>query len=305
MLNTTYLLWMAASILAAGIVHYLLAGSLKKRGLLTAFTLLFGAVFGTLFARLGYCLLQFDYAMGYGFAETLISDDMSMMSYYSGMLGVILGAMLAAKCTGNCVMAALNAYAPAGALLASLARFGEHFLDMICAGNYVENEALCFFPFAVSNEWDEWYIAVHIFAGAFYFIIFLAALLRFREKRFLRTLFYLCLVQVFCESLRNQSLIWSQFVRVEQLICMLVVEAILILQGARAKAEKKRFLPALAGLVFAGVFVAVEFAVGGKLFVGTPIPVFYAVMVVCLFILAMMESWLMRSLQPKAAVHAH
>lgn len=299
MLNTTYLIWMGASVLTAGIVHYFLTGSLKKRGLLAVLTLLFGTVLGALFARLGYCLLQFDYAMGYGFMETLVSDDMSLMSYYSGMLGVILGAMLAAKCTGNRVMHALNAYAPAGALLASLARFGEQFLDMICAGNYVEDEALCFFPYAVSNEWDEWYVAVHLFAGLFYFIIFLVSLLKFREKRFLRTLFYLCLVQVFCESLRNQSLIWSQFVRVEQLLCMVAVEVILLLQGLRAKGEKKRFLPAVTGLVCAGIFVAVEFAVGGKLFEGTPIPVFYGVMIAGLVVLALWEIWLMRR-QPKA-----
>lgn len=299
MLNTTYLIWMGVSVLVSGAVHYFLTGSMKKRGLLAGLTLLLGTVFGVLFARLGYCVLQLEYAMGYGFADTLVSDDMSMMSYYSGMLGVILGAALAAKCTGNQVTPALNVYAPAGALLASLARFGEHFLDMICAGNYVEDEALCFFPFAVRNEWDEWYVAVHLFAGAVYFIIFLVSLLKFREKRFLRTLFYLCLVQVFLESLRNQSLIWSQFVRAEQLICMLVVEAILILQGARAKGERKRFLPAATGVVCAGIFVAVEFAVGGKLFVGAPIPVFYVVMNAGLLILALMESWLMRR-QPKA-----
>ena len=299
MLNATYMIWMGVSVLLSGAVHYFLTGSLKKRGLLTCLTLLLGTLLGAVCAKLGYCVIQFEYAMGYGFVDTLISDDMSMMSYYSGMLGVILGALLAAKCTSNQVMPALNAYAPAGALLASLARFGEHFLDMICAGNYVEDEALCFFPFAVSNEWDEWYVAVHLFAGAFYFIIFLASLLKFREKRFLRTLFYLCLVQVFLESLRNQSLIWSQFVRAEQLICMLVVEAILILLGARAKGEMKRFLPAVTGVVCAGIFVAVEFAVGGKLFVGTPIPVFYAVMIAGLLILALMESWLIRR-QPKA-----
>lgn len=63
MLNTTYLIWMGASVLAAGIVHYFLTGSLKMWGLLTALTLVLGTVLGALFARLGYCLLQFDYAM--------------------------------------------------------------------------------------------------------------------------------------------------------------------------------------------------------------------------------------------------
>lgn len=299
MLNTNYLLWMAGSALLACGVHFFTTRSMKKRGLLAALTLLFGAALGTAFAKLGYILLQMDYALGYGFTDTLLSDDMSMFSFYSGMLGVILGAMLAAKCTGNPLLPALNAYAPAGALMASLARFGEHFLDMLCAGRYIENEAFCFFPLAVGNEWDEWYVAVHIFSGFFYLVIFVFSLWKIKEKRFLRTLFYLCLVQIFCESLRNQSLIWSQFIRVEQLLCMLAVEAILILLGIWAKPLKHRFLPAAAGLACAGVFVAVEFAVGGKLLNGTPVFWFYAVMIAGLILLAALENWLIHH-QPKA-----
>jgi len=294
MLNHMYLLCACASALLSFGLHWRLASSLKKRGQLAGLTLLFGALLGILFAKVGYCLLQLDYAMSYGLVEVLLSDDMSMMSFYSGMLGVILGAVLAAKCTGNPVMASLNVFAPAGALLASLLRFSEHFLDMIGAGNYIENESLCFFPFAVSNEWGEWYVAVHLFAGLFYLAIAVVALLGFKEKRFWRTLFYLCLVQVFCESLRNQSLFWSQFLRVEQLICMLVVEAILILHGLGLKGEKKRFIPALTGLLCAGIFVVVEFAVGGKLFEGISIIYFYAVMLLGLALLAFMENWLIR-----------
>lgn len=294
MLNTTYLLFVGASLLLSCAAHFLIASALKKRGVLALLTVLFGTLLGIVFAKVGYCLLQLDYAVSYGITDLLLSDDMSMMSYYCGMLGVVLGAILAAKATGNQTMAALNAYAPAGALLAALLRFGEHFLDMICAGNYIEDEALCFFPFGVANEWGEWYVAVHLFAGAFYLAIALVSFLRFKEKRFLRTLFYLCLVQVFCESLRNQSLFWFQFLRVEQLLCMIVVEAILLMLGLRAKDEKKRFVPAITGLICAGVFVAVEFAVGGKIFEGVSIVYFYAVMLIGLALLGFMENWLIR-----------
>lgn len=300
-MNETYWIWMAGSAVIAGIVHFLIASSLKKRGLAAGLTLLFGAVLGAVFARVGYCLLQLDYALGYGLWETLLSDDMTMTSFFSGMLGVILGAALAAKCTGNPVMEALNVYAPAGALMAALARFGEQFLGLCGTGNYVENEAFCFFPLAVSNEWGEWYVAVHLISGLFYLVIAVIALLRFRERRFLRTIFYLCLVQVFLESLRNQSLIWSQFIRVEQLICMVMVEGILILLGMRARGRRRRFLPAIAGLLCAGVFVAVEFAVGGKILNGVSPAVFYAVMILGLALLAVMESRLSHQLSaPKA-----
>lgn len=294
MLNSKYLFWMICSALATAAVHFNTAAKMKKRALLALLTLLLGALLGTVLARLGYCLLQMEYVAGYGFSEVLLSDDLSMMSFCCGAAGVMLAALLAAKLTGNAVMPALNAFAPAGALMAGLARFGEAFLGQICAGNYVENEALCFFPLAVRNEWDEWYIAVHLFSGAAYLVIALVSLLRFRGKRFLRTVFYLCLVQVFFESLRNQSLIWSQFIRVEQLICMVVVEAILIRLCVGAEGGGKRFLPAVAGLLCAGLFVAVEFAVGGKLFVGVPPVVFYLVMALGLAALAALECRLIR-----------
>lgn len=294
MLNNTYLFWMTGSALIAAVLHYFTARKLKKRTPLVLLTLLLGTVLGAVLARLGYCLLQMDYAVGYGLEYTLFSDDMSLMSFFSGMLGAIFGALLAAKCTGNPVMPALNAFAPAGALMASLARFGEHFLGQICMGNYLEDEALCFFPLAVRNEWDEWYLAVHLYTGLLYLIVAVVSLVKFKEKRFLRTLFYLCLVQIFCESLRNQSLIWSQFIRVEQLICMVTVLVILALLGFRAQPKKHRFVPVMAGLLCAGVFVAVEFAVGGKILNGVHPAFFYAVMAAGLGVLAGMEHWLIQ-----------
>lgn len=298
MLNLNYLLWMIGSALIAAAAHFFTAKELKKRTPLVLLTLAFGAVLGTALARLGYCLLQPDYTLGYGLEYTLFSDDMSLMSFFCGALGVILGAVLAAKCAGNRVMPALNAFAPAGALMAALARFGEHFLGTICAGNYLENEAFCFFPLAVCNEWEEWYLAVHLYTGLLCLIVAAVSLFRFRERRFLRTVYYLCLVQILCESLRNQSLIWSQFIRAEQLLCMVTVLGILLLLGLRARPKTRRFLPVIAGLLCAGVFVAVEFAVGGKLLNGVHPVFFYAVMAAGLAVLAVMECRLI-SRQPK------
>ena len=52
--------------------------------------------------------------------------------------------------------------------------------------------------------------------------VFAVCIARFRKHRFLRSLFYLCLIQILCESLRSDSFTWL-FVRVEQLLCMLCV----------------------------------------------------------------------------------
>ena len=294
MLNSAYMIWMACSVPAAATVHCFTSANLKKRAVLVLLTLLFSTVLGVLLARLGYCLLQPDYALGYGLSYTLLSDDMSLMSFFCGAAGCILGAVLAAKFTGNRIMTALDAYAPAGALMAALARFGEHFLGTVCAGNYLENESFCFFPLAVQNEWDEWYLAVHLYAGLLYLIIAIVSLIGFNKKRFIRTVFCLCLSQVLCESLRNQSLIWSQFIRVEQLLSMAVVLAVLVLLGFGARPRKRPLLPALVCLLCAGMFVAVEFAVGGKLFIGVHPAFFYAVMIAGLAVLAVLENRLIR-----------
>ena len=285
-MTLSYALWMTASALISAIMYFSLAKGLKKRGLLAGLTLLLGIVLGVVCARVSYCVLQLDYVQAYGLNECLFSDDMSMLSYYGGMAGVVLAAVLAAKCTGNKVMDALNAFAPAGALMAALARFGEYFLDLLCAGRYIEDERLFFFPLAVPNEFDEWYVAVFMIAGLFSLVAAGLSLFRFKEKRFLRTLFYLCLPQIFCESLRNQSLIWTEFLRVEQLFCMIAMEVILILYGIWAKGQKKRFLPAIVGLICAGVFVAVEFALDKT---NIPHVITYGVMILGLAVLAWME----------------
>ena len=119
-------------------------------------------------------------------------------------------------------------------------------------------------------------------------IVFLVSLNKFKDKRFLRTLFYLCLPQIIFESLRNYNrLTWTQFVRVEQLMCMLYIEAMLLLYGVWAgKGTRNRFLPAIVGLVCAGVFVGVEFALDKT---NLSHAVTYAVMIAGLIILGWME----------------
>lgn len=270
--NPMYLFWMAdATLLTAGL-HYMLTGKMQRRGALTWLTWALGIVLGVVCAKAVYAViecLQFAMATGlknFRLMDALLSTDLSRISYFGGVLGVCLGAALAGKITGNRPMAALNAYAPAGMLMAALARFGEGFLGTLCAGRMIENERLWFFPVAVQNSWGEGYLAVFLLAGLCCQAVCALSLWGFREDRFLRTLFYLCLPQILLESLRGQSLVVHEFVRIEQLICMVVIEVILILYGVWGKGHKARFVPAAVGLACAGLFVAVEFTLGGKLF---------------------------------------
>ena len=291
-MSRSYLIFMLGSALITAGVHYLLAGGLKKRGLLAALTFLFGAVLGAVCAKLVYCLICIQDVLLDGVAETLLSDSMECVSYYGGLAGVILGAVLAAKCTGNRPMEALNAYAPAGALMAAMARFAEYFLGTVCVGRMIEDESFQFFPLALGVDYGygytEWYLAVFMLAGIAYFIVFLVSLNKFRERRFLRTLFYLCLPQIILESLRNYNrLTWTQFVRVEQLACMLYIETVFLLYAVWAgKGTKNRFLPAIVGLVCAGVFIGVEFALDKT---NLPHALTYSVMIAGLAVLGVME----------------
>ncbi len=289
-MNTSYLFFMSGSALITSGAHFLLAKNMKKRGLLAAFTLVFGSVLGVLCARLSYCLIALRDVLSDGFAESLFSDSMECMSFLGGAAGVILGAALAAKCTGNRVIPALNAYAPAGALMAALARFAEGLAGTVNVGRIIEDEACQFFPLALGVDfygYTEWHLAVFMFSGLACLAAAVISFKAIRDRRFLRTLFYLCLPQILFESLRNYNrLTWTQFVRAEQLLCMIAVEAVLLLYGLWQHRGLKGFVPALTGLCCAGLFVAIEFALDK-----TDIPhiMSYAAMIAGLVLLAAAE----------------
>lgn len=286
-ITQNYLLYMGISALVCAIFHYFLARKEKRPLLLSLVTLLLGVILGVVCAKLLYFVVQIEYTLTEGALEALLSTQIDQFAYYGGVAGVCFGAALAGKIVGIKGIRALNIFAPAGALMAGLARFGESFFGLTFAGNLIENESLCFIPLAVVNEWEEWYWAVFVFAGLSSLAVFFFSLLKFGQHRFVRTLFYLCLPQILWESMRNQSFVIIEFVKVEQLLCMLLLETVLVLYGVWAKDRtKKPFLPAFVGLLCAGLFVALEFALDK-----TDIPhlATYAVMVLGLGVLGWME----------------
>ena len=301
MLNSAYIWWMVGSALLAAGVHFFLTKGLKNRALLTGLTLVLGALLGAVCAKALYCATQWmhfqDQIQNYGLGGAIFSDNLTAVSYYGGVLGVILAAALAGKATGNGAVKALNAYAPAGALMAALARFGEGFLEMMDLGALQKDEWTHFFPLTAKYEWSpayaEWYLAVFMLSGIAYLIVCGLSLLFFREKRFVRTLYYMCLPQILLESLRiDSSMKFHEFVKVEQLLCMIGMVVILILYGVWAgKKQKNRCLPALLSLVCAGVFVAVEFALDGKLGENLRYGIPYVVMGLGMIALAVLECW--------------
>ena len=182
-----------------------------------------------------YFVFYFFHIIEQGAGSFWTSLKTEEMSYYGGMAGVCLAVALSAKILGLRPGKVLNLFAPAGALMAAIARFAEYFLYP--TGTGIAGEAFLPFPVAVSIVWSEDYIeyvpAVYMFSGLMSLVAFVLCLKhRDEPDRMLRTLFYLCLPQLFCESLRAQSIKWL-FVRSEQLFCFLFCEGVLIWYGIR------------------------------------------------------------------------
>ena len=283
-----YLAWMGVSVLLTFLWYALAARKAvgnRKAWMLGGLALLLGTAAGLLFAHGAYWMFHPQAILESGW--TLITFHVEEMSYYGGMAGVCVGVWLAARILGVSGKAAMRLFAPIGCFLAAMSRFGEGFLGMYGVGRYLEES---FFPVAVrftwDGEWFEYYLAVFLYEGLFSLTACELSLKHREEKdRFVRTLFYLLLPQILLESLRIQSITWL-FVRVEQLLCFLVCEGICVSLIFRIRDQGiGKAVPALTGLFVAGLTVAGEFALDGKIGLGDsdiPPAVIYAVIVLAL-----------------------
>ena len=207
-------------------------------------------------------------------------------------IGVVLGVIISAKLTHQRVLPVLDAFAPAGALLVAIARFGEKYLGEIGTAGFEMPEQLAFFPFALTNEWGESYPAIFMLSCLAALIVAIVGLTRKPGGRdgqlFLRTAFYLALPQIMCESLLAECMKWG-FVRVQQLLCALTLLAILLAECRRASGSlsfARRWWPVGALLLCAAGLVGVEFALDKS---GLPAFVGYGAMVVLLALIAAAE----------------
>lgn len=287
-MNLQYVLWYLGSlVISLGLFAFMNRG--KKD--LPAQCLLIGAlgtILGAVFAKLVYYLAMIDFMVMNGWLKSLVDVTMGTFSYYGGVAGFCLGIVLSARLTRQKPMELLDSFAPAGLLLAALARFGEVTLDGVGVRDMLfwEHPEHCFFPLAVSNEYDEWLYAVFMLEGLLTLAVFVLCVTRFRKQRFLRSLFYLFLLQILCESLRSDSFTWL-FVKVEQLLCMLGVAGVLLVYCIKTPGVRNRWTPVLYCLPVAAVFVVLEFALNGK--ISIPHGLCYAVMTAGLAALILIE----------------
>lgn len=297
---TAYLATMGISAVFVSVLFYFLLRKSPdirsgKAFSLSVCTLLLGMVFGILFAKLFYFLFNFFYVIEQDAGAFLLSLKTEELSYYGGIAGVCLAVVLSAKIFGLKPGKILNTFAPAGALMAAAARFAEYFLYPTGTGISLENPLP--FPLAINIVWSEDYtesvLAVCFFEG----IISLAAFalcLKHRDepRRMLRTLFYLCLPQVLLESLRADA-IRLLFVKMEQLLCFVFVEGVLVWYGWKGgRRHFASWIPALAGLIVCCFTIAEEFLLDEKLRpFGYIVPqwISYLLMAAGLVVLAVME----------------
>lgn len=299
-MNLHYVLWFLVSLMISLGLFAFMNRREKKVWSQCLLIGVLGTILGVVFAKLVYYLAMIDFMVMNGWLKSLVDINMGTFSYYGGVAGFCLGIVLSARLTRRKPTDLLNAYAPAGLLLAALARFGEVVLDGVGIRDmlYWEHPEHCFFPLAVSNEWGEWLYAVFMLEGFLTLGVLLLCVTLLKKERFLRSLFYLCLIQILCESLRSDSFTWL-FVKVEQLLCMLVLAGVLFVYCLRTRGVRHRWLPFLICFPIAGVFVLLEFALNGK------IPfhhgLCYAIMAAGLFVLGLTEFWAFRRMEANSS----
>jgi prolipoprotein diacylglyceryltransferase len=260
---TGYLIQTAATIAA---VFGLFAAMLKRNGqkpALAAAALPVCTALALILAKVFYVLLlQLDYILEWGEWEVFLEFEPKRLCFVGGAAGVWLGIRAAAALMKQPPRKALDAFAAPGALLIAGIRLGEAHLGKLGAGSLLEGGILARAPFAVTDTWGDKYLAVFVLEALAALVIAVWAW-RMKEERdgirFEKTVFALALCQIMLENLRNQAMKWG-FVYVEQILCAVILMALMLLACSRKQGGWKRFLPALWLLLCMGGIVGEEFA---------------------------------------------
>ena len=276
-----WLIFLISSVLISGVAFFACTvlsriASPKRCTVYVLLTVFMGIILGFISARFFFLLFRISGILKEGVGGYLFSLKPSDLSYYGGLAGVILAVFLVSKWMRIPVKEGLNAFAFPFALLAALIRFAEYWLGYLGTGGMEilfpgDLDGLMLpFPFALtevfSDDYAECYLAIFMLEGILSLRVAVFALQKRKDSLcFTRTLFYLCLFQIVCESMRDISLRWL-FVRYEQALCWLVAEGVLIFYGIASSKEKKwNFGAAVIGLIVLGLTVAEEYMLDGKL----------------------------------------
>ena len=245
-----YLISACVGLLLASALFHL---SLRKRKLPVSVAwlgLLFGTVLSLVFAKAGYLIFKAEEQFGLYGIEALIRTHRETFCFVTGCIGYVIGVLLAVRIMKQRLPAALDSFAPAFCLMIAGVRFGEIWLGEFGLGEltmfgfpYIEDGSpFAFFPLALKNEWDEWWLAVCTLEAAAALVCMVYSLIIRNRRpglRFHRTVFLLCAFQFVLELTRAVAMIFF-FVHVEQVLCALVMIALIIQAGIRYRRTKRK-----------------------------------------------------------------
>ena len=226
----------------------------------------FCTLLGFGFAKLFYVILiEAGYILEFGDWSGFLIMRPEFFCFVGGAVGVWLGLLLAAKVTGfrpACALA--DRFVLPGVLLIAGLRMAEIELGSLGLGRYIETPAdSSYLILAVFNQYGEPHVAVFVWEAIAAVIVGLLAL-RIKDdrpgRRFETAVFHLCVCQILLENLRSSFLNWG-FVRVDQLLCAVILIALMLIACFRStkKQGAARFLPALYLLVCIAAIVGIEF----------------------------------------------
>jgi len=221
-----------------------------------------GAVMSVLSACLcmlcarGYYILVCDLT-DMGFWGPVFPQEPYFYAFGGGVLGFVLALWLTALLVRRPFQQVAHAFVPAGMLAVCLMRLSEAFTDFGW-GDMVDAAFLQRYPFAIQNMYGEWCAAVFNLEALCALAIFIVLLFQ-KEKRLQTALIWWAVTQIFCESLRVESIQWG-FVRVQQLLSVLIVAAVMLPATIRMGKSRKLLAPWIAYAVCIGVIILMEYA---------------------------------------------
>ena len=216
------------------------------------------AALGFVFAKLFYVLLMQEW-------DVLFSLEPSDFCFTGGAAGVWLGVYLASKITGyRPAGKLLDRFVLPGALLITGLRMAEIELGSLGIGRFIETPAdSVYLILAAYNRFGEPHVAVFVWEAVAAVIVGLLSLRNGSGRagqRFETAVFRLCTCQMLLENMRSRALMWG-FVRVEQVLCAVILMVLLLLACARRTKMQGavRFLPALYLFLCFAAIVGLEF----------------------------------------------
>lgn len=288
-----YGIWIMAGLLAFAALLVWQTEDHRRHALPAALTAIIAMVAGVVGAKIGYVLMQLDGTLFSDGPAAFVQFDKGSFSYFFGAAGVFGGVWLSARLFKLPVKRWMNLSAPCTAVLIGLLRAGEKHLGTVGVGRFVqEGSWFARFPFAVTNSYGEYLYAVFyleaLFALALAVILLLCRSGKWFDHRMLLCAFFLAVPQMLSESLRARCMRWG-FVRVEQLLCGLLMLGLLVYSCMRMSGQLtavRRFWRAGAAVLALVCVGLLEYALDKT---GIPVPVCYALMIAVLVLCGVME----------------